>query len=110
MADIHWATPINGYFDTASNWSEGVVPGAADYALIDVGSAHFTVECRHNAKVLGVQLGTNATLYVHSTVTATSDANGFVNAGQVEMAGTLISDSFDNLAGGILDGAGLVKI
>jgi len=63
MAEIHWLNPVDGNFDTASDWSGGVVPGKMDDAFLDAAGAPYTVTLTGQ----GVQFV--ATLHTASTAT-----------------------------------------
>jgi len=49
-ATVSWATDNNGYWDVASNWSTGSVPGADDVVVIDRAGANPTVTLRSGAQ------------------------------------------------------------
>ena len=59
MANIHWTTGVDGFFQNPLSWSTGTVPGAGDNAVIDAPGA-YTVVCKSG--VLGLLLGGTQTV------------------------------------------------
>ena len=116
--DIHWINTGGGSFETASNWSPAVVPGAADNAYIDaVGTYTVTMSGSHTVSGLhvGVAGGTQTLdLAVGTTLTinAPSDvsANGVLalNGNSLTGVGSLDINGVMNWANGSVSGvAGL---
>ncbi|MGI8841122.1 MAG: beta strand repeat-containing protein [Caulobacteraceae bacterium] len=110
MAQIDWTGAVNGYFDNASYWSGGAVPGASDDAILNAPGAAFTVTSNANETVHGVQTAANATLDVTAGVfTAYAGTDGGVNAGTIEV-GEVGGPSASFTFGGTLDNTGTVAI
>src|ERR1700733_14619980 len=65
VAEIHWLKPHSGNFDTASDWSGGVVPGPSDDAFIDAsGAKPYTVKIEGLQYVNSLQVVSGATLKI----------------------------------------------
>ncbi len=90
MAKIHWALPVSGNFDTAADWGGGVVPGAADDAILDAaGSKAYAVSVTTDHTVNGLQTAADATLAVSGagiTLTTSSGTDGGTSAGTISIA------------------------
>jgi hypothetical protein len=115
MTQIHWTNPVSGDFTTAADWAGGVVPGAADDAILDAAGAPYTVSASTSGTVESVQTAANATLLVTSgtgpptgvftTLTATDGTGVGVNAGEISItAGATL------VASGMLDNAGKIAL
>ncbi len=65
MAQIHWANDISGAFNTATDWTGGVVPGKSDDAILDaMGTTPYTVTSTKNQTVNSIQTAVNTTLTI----------------------------------------------
>jgi len=63
MAEIHWLNPVDGNFDTASDWSGGVVPGQNDDAFLDAsGTTPYTVTLTVGKYLNTLEIASTATL------------------------------------------------
>ncbi len=107
MTAIHWLNPISNSFTNASDWSGGVVPGAADDAIIDaVGASPYTVTVSAAATVNSLQTGAQATVSIsHATFTAGEGTGEGANAGII-----LIGAGATFAASGTVDNTGLIKL
>ncbi|MGI9169496.1 MAG: hypothetical protein ACR2FH_04870 [Caulobacteraceae bacterium] len=105
MTQIHWLDPVSGNFNTATDWSGGVVPGAADDAILDAAGSPFTVTITTSGTVDGVGLAANATLLVGTSFTATNGTDGGVNAGSI-----LVSRRGRFVVGGALTNTGSILL
>src|SRR2546430_160698 len=50
LANIFWNVDASGFWDTASNWSGGSVPGSGDDVVIDRPAGDFTVTVRSGSQ------------------------------------------------------------
>ncbi len=91
---ITWINPLGGDWDTASNWSGGVLPGPLDNAVINYPGITIT----HNL---------NTTDEVGSL---TSKAAIALSAGTLKLDGPSTITNALSIAGGALSGAGSVKL
>ncbi|MDP2339919.1 MAG: Ig-like domain-containing protein [Deltaproteobacteria bacterium] len=55
-ADIRWLNPVSGNFNAGANWAGGVVPGAADTAIVDVAGGPFTITFTNLTLAIGALL------------------------------------------------------
>jgi hypothetical protein len=103
---LHWLSSINGLFQTAANWTGGLVPGPGSDAILDASGANYTVTASASRAVAGIQTAANAILSVAGgTFTAANGTDGGVNAGRIAVA----NDSIFTV-GGTLDNAGSVTL
>jgi len=106
MANIHWATDVNGYFGTGSNWVGGTYPGPSDNAILgNVGATPYTAKAG-NETVNGIELAKTATLdLIGGNFTATDGTAGGANAGTIHAGG------FASLTvGGRVDNRGVISL
>ncbi len=94
MAAIHWLNPVNGDFNTGTNWSGGVVPGKMDDVTLGVlGGAPYTVteSPRILEQISTLQVAANASLvigyYDNFQILPQSGSSIGVNAGLIESTG-----------------------
>ena len=85
MANIHWTTGVDGFFQNPLSWSSGSVPGAGDNGVIDAPGA-YTVVCKSG--VLGLLLG------------GTQTVGGIQTSSNATVQITADIDVLDLLAGG----------
>ncbi len=87
MAQIRWTHKGNGNWTTASDWSSGTVPGAADDVFI--GLSGITVTSDGSVTVNSIGTNTNATLDIGgmSTFTATNGTGSSENLGTIKVNG-----------------------
>jgi hypothetical protein len=70
----YWKTALDGSFGTSSNWSPAGVPGVGDLAFITPTAIFpYTVTVSASSTVLGISLGTNATLDITNSSTFEAD-------------------------------------
>jgi len=107
---IRWASAVSGNFATASEWSGGVVPGAANDALLEPRGAAFTVTASASRSVNSVQTAANATLDITGgTFTAALGTGGGSNGGAIVVgdgAGFAFGGTLANIGSIALEGAG----
>jgi hypothetical protein len=74
----YWKTALDGSFGTSSNWSPAGVPGNGDLVFITPTAIFpYTVTVSASSTVLGLSLGTNATLDItNSSVFTASEGTG----------------------------------
>lgn len=130
MAQIFWKTNLSGKYAVASDWSDGVVPGPGDTAILGaLGGAPYTVTVANTTAVGSIQTAPNALLdilagYSISDGTGTGANAGairiedggsltlagtIVNTGSIELFGTVSPTSIVLAAGGVtLLGSGAV--
>ena len=96
MAQIRWTHKGNGNWTTASDWSSGTVPGAADDVFI--GLSGVTVTSDGSVTVNSIGTNTNATLDIGgmSTFTAANGTGSSENLGTIKVNG----DSTLNIGAG----------
>ncbi|MGI8839792.1 MAG: beta strand repeat-containing protein, partial [Caulobacteraceae bacterium] len=81
---IRWAKAVNGNFATASNWTGGVAPGAANDAIFEPSGAAFTVTAGASQSVNSIQTAADATLDITGgTFTAALGTGGGSNGGAI---------------------------
>jgi len=82
--DIEWASPVNGLWNTDSNWSPATVPsGAADVAILGL-SGPYTVQMNLSPTISGVSiLNPDAVLEISFGRTLTLGAGGLFNDGWI---------------------------
>ncbi|MGI9169456.1 MAG: hypothetical protein ACR2FH_04670, partial [Caulobacteraceae bacterium] len=105
MTQIHWTRAVNGAFNTAADWSTGVVPGAGDYAILDApGATPYTVTVQTATTVGDIQTAANALLDLRANFSVLNGAGSVVNAGaiQVENGATLTLAGTVNNTGSIM--------
>jgi len=106
--DISWGSPIDGEFNTASDWSGGATPGASDTAVLGAPTAiAYAVTAADSQTVDVLQMASNATLDVtggdfidrsgsaSSTDAGTIDVAAgatFISAGLLTSTGTITLD------------------
>lgn len=83
MTRIDWATAVSGNFNTAADWTGGVVPGELDDAVLDASGAAFTVTASGGQVVGGIRTAANAILEMTSDFIAVAGTDGGVNAGEI---------------------------
>ena len=85
MASIHWLGDASGNFATGALWTGGVVPGAADDAILDAaGLLNYTVTSAVSETVNSIQTAKTATLDITGgTFTASSGTGSGANAGAI---------------------------
>ena len=91
---VTWTNPNGGDWDTASNWSTGAVPGAADYVVINLSGITIT----HSAAVADAINSLN------------SEANISISGGSLAMASTSTITGGLSISGGTLTGAGNLTV
>jgi hypothetical protein len=111
MSRIHWAQAVNGAFTDAQDWSGGVVPGAADDAILDASGAAFTVTSTGTVTVDSIQTSANATLSLYSStmdypavLTATTGTGDGANAGIILLTNSILETQ------GTLDNTGTIEL
>ncbi len=111
MSNIRWKNAIDGSFDDAADWSLGMVPGAANAAILRAdGGAAYTVTSSNDETVRSLQTAANATLsIIGGTFTATGGTGKGVNAGTIDIAGGF-PHSGALVVGGNLDNTGAVVL
>ncbi|HEV2363575.1 MAG TPA: hypothetical protein VGS12_05175 [Caulobacteraceae bacterium] len=106
MAALHWLYAVSGSFNTAADWTSGLVPGSADTAILDAAGGAFTVTASSSVTVSGVETAKNATLSIGA---GTFTASGGTGAGA--SAGTLnIGDGAALVAGGAIANSGFIDV
>src|SRR5467141_709133 len=115
MAIVSWINSTGGSWETASNWSTGMVPGAADDAFISAGGT-YTVSSSANETVNSVGIAAGKSLSIGAPIgspqnvftigTALNNAGG-IGVGGNGFFGTLVlgapgTNTTINNAGGIV--------
>jgi len=115
MAIVSWINSSGGSWETASNWSTGIVPGAADDAFISAGGT-YTVSSSANETVNSVGIAAGKSLSIGAPIgspqnvftigTALNNAGG-IGVGNSGFFGTLVLgtpgiNTTINNAGGIV--------
>jgi hypothetical protein len=112
MAAITWTNPVSGNFNTAADWTGGVVPGPGDDALLDApGALAYTVTVTADHTVQGFQTAQTATLELQGAGVelSISGVGVYDNAGHVVVgdgtslhfqAATLVNGGAVELDGG----------
>jgi hypothetical protein len=105
-----WQRQISGQFRAAGDWTAGVVPGAADAAVLTApGAKAYTVTASANQSVDTIHTGATATLAITAGVFTDSAGTGSgSNAGAIDvrsgatlvLGGHFVSDGSLSLAGG----------
>jgi len=102
--NIYWKNPpINMDFTTAGNWAQSEVPGAGDIAELTFSGGTAIVSAAAAVTVLGVNIGSGATLHLAGNFTATEGTPIGANRGTVEVDASFI-------AGGTLNNPGTLTI
>ena len=70
-----WINPSGGFWDVASNWDTGVVPGANDDVLIEVTSGGVVTYRTGSNTVRSVEVGTGVLTLTGGTFTVTNDVS-----------------------------------
>ena len=86
MAEISWAAAINGDFTDAADWTGGVVPGAADDAILGAAGGDYIVTLSSSdpsQTVNSIQTAANATLVLDDTFSAMNGTGSGANAGDI---------------------------
>ncbi|MGI9169556.1 MAG: hypothetical protein ACR2FH_05170, partial [Caulobacteraceae bacterium] len=113
MTQIHWLDPVSGNFDTAADWSGGLVPGATDDAILDAAGSSFTVTAPTGETVNSIRTAANAILAITGgTFAAATGAGSGANAGTIEVeggakfqvGGTLLNTGAITLVGSMIHG------
>src|SRR5262249_40948959 len=111
LATVTWNVDANGFWDVASNWGTGVVPGAGDDVVIDRGTANPIVTIRSGAQSVH-SLTSNEALVI-SGGSLTEAAASAMNNGLTLSGGTLTPNGALTLGGNsswsggsIINGAG----
>jgi hypothetical protein len=94
LSTITWNNPHGGDWDTASNWTGGVLPGPNDSAVINIAGITIT----HNAAAIDV------------VGSLTSKAALALSAGSLALGSASTITNTLTLAGGTLTGAGALKV
>jgi hypothetical protein len=106
----HWISDSSGFWDDASNWNDGIVPGPTDLVAIDRPSADVVVTVRTSASVLSLRskegLAVTGSLSIESTGTLDG---GLSLSGTLAGAGNISASNF-MWTGGILSGSGSLTI
>jgi len=139
MANIHWTTGIDGFFQNPLSWSTGTVPGAGDNAIIDAPGTYTVVSKSGVLGLLlggtqtvgGIQTSSNAKLQItgdidaldllagNTTLRAINGTGGGANAGTivvqdavfvVPILGTLLGASATLEIGGVFNNTGLISL
>jgi hypothetical protein len=111
MAQIQWTHNGNGNWMTASDWSSGTVPGAADDAFI--GITGVTVTSDNNVTVNSIGTNTSSTLVLGdlSTFIATNGTGSSLNLGTIDVTlGSTLdvgAGSFQNFGSVVLGPTGM---
>jgi hypothetical protein len=107
MAQIHWLDQVSADFSVAADWSGGVVPGAADDALLDAaGSTGYMVTASTSHTVQSLQTAAMGTLSVTGgKFTASSGTGTGSNAGEITVA-----DAATLEVEGIVDNTGSIAL
>jgi hypothetical protein len=111
MSQIHWTKQVSADFNTAADWTGGVVPGSKDDAILDAaGTAAYTVTASTNEVVNSIQTGATATL----SVTVSNGSGGFFangGTGAGANAGVIaIANNSNFIAGGTVDNVGEITV
>ncbi|MCP4633378.1 MAG: hypothetical protein GY855_10675, partial [candidate division Zixibacteria bacterium] len=105
-AQISWSNASGGNWSTGSNWTGGVVPGAADTALITLDGT-YSVTLDADTTVAGLTLGGASGIQTLSLSSRTMNVNGYLT---VNTNGVL-SLSYSTIGGtSIIDNAGLITV
>ncbi|HZL00223.1 MAG TPA: hypothetical protein VFC47_09995, partial [Caulobacteraceae bacterium] len=104
---FHWLNPVSADFNTAADWSGGVVPGPADDAILDApGATDYTVTASTNETVNSIQTAATATLSIAAgTFTASKGTGSGDNAGAI-----VVGDNTTLAVGGTLDNVGTISL
>jgi hypothetical protein len=84
MSILHWLNPVDGTWNTSSDWTSGIVPGGADDALIDASGTSYVVTTTQDTAAGSVTLGASATLAIGGGTTFSIN-NGLSNAGALDV-------------------------
>ncbi len=98
MSQISWAKPVSGDFSNSLHWTGGVIPGAADDAVIDpVGDYTVTIDDAESVHSLtlsasGATVVADGALTIGSTLAVTAgsirlDQAGRINGGTLSASG-----------------------
>ncbi len=88
-ADPHWLNPVSGNWNTAANWSTGVVPTSAQTAYLDATGTYTVTMSGINQTVTGVHVGAGATLSVGSATLILTGPSTIAATGALSVTGTL---------------------
>ena len=105
MAQIHWASAVDGYFGTASNWTGGVAPGPSNDAFLDAsGKRNYVVTVSGTTwiSVHSIATAGNATLEIAVNSGFVASAGTGLLAARGANSGTIVLDGY----GSVLDVAG----
>ncbi|MDQ2859480.1 MAG: hypothetical protein M3T55_01870 [Pseudomonadota bacterium] len=84
---IHWLNPVSAAFTTAVDWTDGLVPGANNDAILDApGSTKYIVTASTSQTVKSIQTAATATLDVAGAFTAAAGTGSGANVGTVLIA------------------------
>ncbi len=105
MSQIHWASAVDGYFGTASNWTGGVAPGPSNDAFLDAsGKRNYVVTVSGTTwiSVHSIATAGNATLEIAVNSGFVASAGTGLLAARGANSGTIVLDGY----GSVLDVAG----
>jgi hypothetical protein len=93
LANVTWVSTQSGFWDVASNWSTGAVPGAGDDVTINQ-PGNITVTVEDSREVGSVQASSTDTLAVNSTGSLVFGSNSLVSNldGGLDLAGGSFRD------------------
>ncbi len=107
MTSISWATPIDGAFDEAADWSGGAAPGAGDRAILGfMGTTHYTVTAAADTTIGSLRMAATATLAITGGVFTIGGSVS--NSGLITVGGTGAILSFSGAT--ILTGGGQITL
>lgn len=97
--DYTWINPADGNWNTSTNWSGNVIPGAADSATLGTLANPYTVSLTDSRSINNLIIDyAGATLYQTGTLTVSGAFN--LNAGSYNLSGTLINNGTMTSAAG----------
>jgi len=111
-ADVSWASPVDGVWNTPANWSPAMVPTAADRAILGL-AGPYTVNLNVNPGVSGLVINNpDAAFEIPGGRNFTIGADGIFNDGWIVVnptnAGAVTSIFIDSHSG--LDGNGMLTL
>jgi hypothetical protein len=80
---VHWANPVSGNWNTASNWENSHVPVVGDTAIIDAAGTNYTVTLDVNPTVDGITLNSANATFSASSRTLTVNGPATLSAATV---------------------------
>ena len=104
---ISWKKGVSGDWTTASDWSTGTVPGAADQASLSaIGT--YTVTSSANVNVYSLTTAAGATLDIAGNFAAFAGTGAGVTAGKINVDAGASFEVGNSSSGSTLDNTGTI--